>query len=56
MDDTKIPVECSVENCKYNKDKLCHAENLEIKAMGDGIAESTLGTCCSTFKNAESNY
>ncbi len=49
----KIPVQCSVENCRYNRNHMCQAEILEVVAMGDGIAESSLGTCCFTFKKAD---
>ena len=42
-------VKCSVDNCHYNKSQMCHANNLEVNAMGDGKAKTSDGTCCSTF-------
>ncbi len=50
-DSPRMQVKCSVENCHYNKSRMCHAENLEVNAMGDGKAETSDGTCCTTFKN-----
>ena len=51
MDESsKMPVKCSVENCQYNQSQMCQAKAIEVNAMGDGKAESSLGTCCSTFK------
>ena len=44
-------VGCSVENCQYNEDRMCHADRIDVNAMGDGKAETCDGTCCSTFKN-----
>ena len=46
-----MPVVCGVENCDYNKSKMCHANKIEVNAMGDRRAETCDGTCCSTFKN-----
>ncbi|NLW92421.1 MAG: DUF1540 domain-containing protein [Syntrophomonadaceae bacterium] len=51
MDAPKMQVKCSVTNCAYNKKKLCFADSLEVNAMGDGFADSSEGTCCSTFIN-----
>ena len=51
MDDPKMSVRCGVENCHYNKGCMCHADSLDVNAMGDGKAETCDGTCCSTFKN-----
>lgn len=47
----RTPIKCSVENCQYNKSKMCKADNIEVNAMGDNVAETCDGTCCSTFKN-----
>ena len=49
----KMPVKCSVENCQYNEGKMCQAQSIEVNAMGDGKAESSLGTSCSTFKDQD---
>lgn len=46
----KMNVQCGVENCRYNKNLLCHAHSIEVNAMGDGKAETSDGTCCSTFE------
>lgn len=50
MEAPKMSVKCGVENCQYNKSQSCHANNLEVNAMGDGMAQTSDGTCCSTFK------
>ncbi|HQD91445.1 MAG TPA: DUF1540 domain-containing protein [Syntrophomonadaceae bacterium] len=49
MSAPKMQVKCSVENCYYNKNRFCYADALEVNAMGDGIANSSEGTCCTTF-------
>jgi hypothetical protein len=49
----KMQVKCGVENCHYNNSRMCHAENLEVNAMGDKKAETSDGTACSTFKKHE---
>lgn len=51
MDAPKMKVKCGVENCQYNKQLMCFADKLEVNAMGDNIAETSDGTCCTTFKN-----
>lgn len=53
MNAPNMPVKCSVENCMYNESKACQAEALEVNAMGDGKAQTSDGTCCSTFKNGK---
>lgn len=47
----RIEVRCGVENCSYNKSSICHAKELEVKAMGDKKAYTSDGTCCCTFDN-----
>ena len=49
-----MQVKCGVENCHYNNSYMCYANDLEVNAMGDGKAETSDGTCCSTFKNSNS--
>ena len=56
METPKIEVKCSVENCHYNNDEVCHASSLKVDAIGDCEAESSNGTSCTTFKPGESNY
>jgi len=52
-DTQKMQVKCGVENCHYNKSQMCHADALEVNAMGDGKAETSDGTSCITFKNCK---
>lgn len=47
----KMQVKCGVENCYYNNNRMCHSDALEVNVMGDGKAETSEGTCCTTFKN-----
>ena len=49
MDTPKMQVRCSVTNCIYNRDNYCYAKGLEVNAMGNGYAETSDGTACSTF-------
>ncbi len=51
----KLQVKCSVSNCQYNKDHVCHADNIEVNAMGDGNARTSAGTSCTTFINSKNN-
>ena len=48
-----MSVKCSVDNCNYNKSNMCHADALEVNTMGDGKAETSDGTCCTTFKDTK---
>lgn len=48
----KMEVKCGVDTCMYWKSNYCHAHNLEVNALGDGKANSSDGTCCTTFKKA----
>lgn len=46
-----MKVKCSVLNCSFNEKKMCHADALEINAMGGKYdAEISDETCCTTFK------
>jgi len=51
MDAKKIQIQCGVENCHHNKSCMCNADALAVNAMGDGNAETSDGTCCTTFIN-----
>ena len=51
MDAPCIKVKCNVSNCTYNKERMCYANGLEVNAHGDGNAETSDGTCCTTFNN-----
>ncbi len=53
MDAPKMQVKCSVENCHYNHRRMCYADALEVNSMGDGKAETSDGTCCTTFINGK---
>ena len=55
MEAPKMNVSCGVENCHYNKGRMCHASSLDVNAMGDGKAETSDGTYCSTFKNGQNS-
>ena len=50
MKSPSLKVQCSVDNCKYNKNQACYASQLTVEAMGDGVANNADGTCCSTFE------
>jgi len=49
MDAPRMNVKCGVENCHYNNNRTCHANSLEVNALGDGHARTSDGTCCTTF-------
>ncbi|MBC7764845.1 MAG: DUF1540 domain-containing protein [Hyphomonadaceae bacterium] len=49
MEAPKMYVKCGVDTCAYNKKKMCYADALEVNSMGDGVADTTDGTCCTTF-------
>ncbi len=46
----KMQVKCGVDNCHYWKNHVCHADSLEVNPQGDGRANTSDGTCCTTFK------
>jgi hypothetical protein len=49
----KLSVKCSVSNCQYNQGHVCHADNIEVNAIGDGTARTSDGTSCKTFVNSK---
>lgn len=49
-DQCKPQVKCDVENCTYNEKKRCHVDDLKIDTCGNGQAETSDGTKCSSFK------
>jgi len=53
MDAPKMQVKCGVDNCDYNKSRMCYANSVEVNTMGDGKAQTRDGTCCTTFKNSK---
>ncbi|WP_148133044.1 DUF1540 domain-containing protein [Candidatus Formimonas warabiya] len=46
-------VKCVVEECKYNKNHLCHAGGIEVRSSGDMSVETSDGTACETFAPRE---
>ena len=46
-----MKVKCSVENCDYNKERMCYADALEVNVTGSVPAHSSSGTECTTFKD-----
>lgn len=50
MDSPKMQVKCGVHDCHYNKNRMCHAENIEVNSMRDDKVESSDDTQCSTFR------
>jgi len=50
-DSPRMQVTCGVHNCHYNQNHMCHANGVEVNPMGDGHAQTSDGTCCSTFKH-----
>lgn len=42
-------IKCVVEECQYNKNKLCQAEAIEVQSSGDKMVETSDGTACATF-------
>ena len=51
----QIKVKCGVENCSYNFGSMCHANELEVNAIGNNKAKTSDGTSCTTFINKDSN-
>lgn len=49
-----MKVKCGVENCVFNTHMMCHAEALEVNALGGKHnAHISDETCCTTFKDGE---
>lgn len=44
-------IKCNVSNCNYNDQSFCSATAIEVNAIGDGHADTSDGTACSTFVN-----
>lgn len=43
-------IKCVVEECAYNQNKLCNAEEIEVRSSGDMSVNTSDGTACETFK------
>jgi hypothetical protein len=54
MSAPKMNVDCSVENCTYNKERMCYAQKLEVNALVGHRAETSDATSCVTFKDGNS--
>lgn len=50
MHSNPITVKCGVDTCTYYKDNYCFASSIEVNPKGDGIAKTSDGTECTTFK------
>jgi len=42
-------IKCNVSNCIYNDQHFCSATAIEVNPMGDGHANTSDGTACTTF-------
>ncbi|NLK34856.1 MAG: DUF1540 domain-containing protein [Gracilibacteraceae bacterium] len=42
-------IKCNVNTCTYYDNNYCSANVIEINPMGDGVAHTSEGTCCTTF-------
>lgn len=42
-------IKCVVEECKYNKQQICQAGNIEVRSSGDMSVSTSDGTACETF-------
>lgn len=49
-------VKCMCEECHYNHNFNCHANEIEVRSSTEGNrVVSSEGTCCSTFKHGGKN-
>jgi len=47
-------IKCMVEECAYNDNYLCNAEEIEVRSSGKNrVVNSTDGTACETFKRKD---
>lgn len=46
-------VKCGVEECIYNREQNCTAEEIEVLSNGNEIVGTTKGTRCATFEFAQ---
>lgn len=44
-------IKCSVTECKWNNDVVCHAPMIQVDRNGAGKADSSDQTKCETFKS-----
>ena len=45
-----LNIKCMVEECNYNKNKLCNAETIEVFSSMGRRVNSSDGTACKTFQ------
>lgn len=50
MQENPITVKCGVDTCSYYKNNYCFANAIEVNPQGDGRAETSDGTQCTTFR------
>lgn len=43
-------LKCTVTNCYYNSSEHCTAEHINVYSSGDGLANTSDGTGCKTFR------
>ncbi len=43
-------IKCVVEECAFQNNMLCHADNIEVRSSGDQQVKTSDGTACETFK------
>ncbi len=51
-----IMIKCLCEECRYNEDHKCSANNIEVKSSGDNKVCSADGTCCNTFESKADSF
>lgn len=40
---------CGVEECKFNRNMSCHADNIAVMSSGTKQVKASEHTCCETF-------
>ncbi len=43
-------IKCTVEECKYNRERFCDASRIEVVSCGAGCVKSSDQTECRTFR------
>ncbi len=46
-------IKCVVEECKYNKNQVCQAGEIEVRSSGSMSVMTSDGTACETFTPRE---
>lgn len=54
MSEPKMPVKCSVDNCQYWHDSMCHADEIQVDKMEDKKPKTSCETQCQTFRDGGS--